>query len=338
MRIVSLLPSATEICFALGAGDDVVGVTFECDYPAAARTRRIVSTTALPAGLTPGEIDAVVRRKVAAGEDLYHLDAGALRELEPDVVITQDLCAVCAIDVDDVSEALNYLGCQAEVVTTDPHTLDEVLDSIETIAKAIDRDAALLVDALRARLKRQPGWPAPRPDSSTPTVGAQAPTQPSTPTAATPLVGVGRRGSEVGLRVGVGRRGSEVGHGVRVGLLEWTDPPFAPGHWLPEMVTLAGGTNVLGRAGARSVAVTWEQVAAAEPEVIVSAPCGFDLQGAARLTTELMPRLPADVPVWAVDANGYFARPGPRLVDGIDVLAAVFRHDAPDPAIARRLR
>ncbi|WP_432891140.1 cobalamin-binding protein [Kribbella sp. CA-245084] len=285
MRIVSLLPSATEICFALGGGDDVVGVTFECDYPAAARGRRIVSTTALPAGLTPGEIDAVVRRKVAAGEDLYHLDADALRGLEPDVVITQDLCAVCAIDVEDVSEALEYLGCRAEVVSTDPYTLDQVLDSIETIGKAISRDPAALVDTLRRRLGMQAGWQT---------------------------------------------------RGPRVGLLEWTDPPFAPGHWLPEMVTLAGGTNVLGKAGQRSVAITWEQVEAARPEVIVSAPCGFDLEGAAKLTAELLPQLPADVPVWAVDANGYFARPRPRLVDGIEVLAAILHGGDPDHAIRLR--
>ncbi|WP_328998368.1 cobalamin-binding protein [Kribbella sp. NBC_00709] len=285
MRIVSLLPSATEICFALGGGDDVVGVTFECDYPKAARTRRIVSTTALPAGLTPGEIDAVVRRKVAAGEDLYHLDAGALRELEPDVVITQDLCAVCAIEVADVDEALEYLGCRAEVVSTDPHDLDEVVASIDTIGKAIGRDSTPLVDDLRRRLRRFAGVDRARP---------------------------------------------------RVALLEWTEPPFAPGHWLPEMVTLAGGTNVLGAAGQRSTAITWEEVAAAQPEVIVSAPCGFELEGAAKLTAELLPQLPADVPVWAVDANGYFARPGPRLVDGIEVLAAILQGETPDHAIRLR--
>ena len=277
MRIVSLLPSATEICFALGGGDDVVGVTFECDYPVAARARRIVSTTALPAGLTPGEIDAVVRRKVAAGEDLYHLDAGALRELEPDVVITQDLCAVCAIDVDDVSEALNYLGCRAEVVTTDPHTLADVLTSIETIAKAIERNPNPLVEDLRTRLNRFPAVPGPR-----------------------------------------------------VALLEWTDPPFAPGHWLPEMVTLAGGTNVLGNAGQRSVAITWEQVATAEPEVIVSAPCGFDLTATDRAIAEL-----SDNPIWEslralregrvypVDGNAYLNRPGPRLLDTAEIFGAL---------------
>ncbi|TCC33781.1 cobalamin-binding protein [Kribbella sindirgiensis] len=288
MRIVSLLPSATEICFALGAGDDVVGVTFECDYPAAARSRRIVSTTALPEGLAPGEIDAAVRRKVATGEDLYHLDADALRELEPDVVITQDLCAVCAIDVTDVDEALDYLGCRAEVVSTDPHNLTEVLHSIETIGKAIGRDSTQLVESLRQRLRDLPGA-APR-------------------------------------------------GGARLALLEWTDPPFAPGHWLPEMVQLAGGVNVLGAPGGRSKAITWEAVRQSQPEVVVSAPCGFGLDGAAELTELLMGELPADIPVWAVDANGYFARPGPRLVDGVEVLAAILRGEAPDPAIARRLR
>ncbi|TCC23450.1 cobalamin-binding protein [Kribbella speibonae] len=284
MRIVSLLPSATEICFALGAGDDVVGVTFECDYPAAARSRRIVSTTALPEGLAPGEIDAAVRRMVAAGEDLYHLDAGALRELDPDVVITQDLCAVCAIDVTDVDEALDYLGCRAEVASTDPHNLTEVLDSIETIGKAIGRDSTQLVESLRTRL------------------------------------------------------GADLRGGGRLALLEWTDPPFAPGHWLPEMVTLAGGVSVLGAAGERSKAISWQEVAAAEPDVVVSAPCGFGLDGAAELTELLMGELPADIPVWAVDANGYFARPGPRLVDGVEVLATILQGATPDAAVARRLR
>ncbi len=130
MRTVSLLPSTTEILFALGAGDQVVGVTFECDYPVDARTRRIVSTTAIPEGLAPGEIDAFVTRAMAAGEDLYHLDAGALAELDAELVVTQDLCAVCAVDVSKVDDALDYLGCRAQVLTVDPHTLGEVLDSI----------------------------------------------------------------------------------------------------------------------------------------------------------------------------------------------------------------
>jgi iron complex transport system substrate-binding protein len=287
MRIVSLLPSATEICFALGAGPDVLGVTFECDYPAEARTRRIVSSTSLPENLTPGEIDAAVRARTAAGEDLYRLDRDALRDLDPELVITQDLCAACAIDVDDVEEAMSYLGCQAELVTTDPHDLDEVFESIERIGEAIGRSGEKLVEELRKRLAK---------------VRIQGDT--------------------------------------RVMLLEWTDPPYAPGHWIPEMVEYAGGQNVLGTAGLRSVRTTWQTIEAARPEVIVSAPCGFDLDAATKLTQELLDReqLPSGVQVWAVDANGCFARPGPRLVDGVEALAGLL-HDGPvDPAVARRLR
>ncbi|MFI5731023.1 cobalamin-binding protein [Kribbella sp. NPDC051587] len=284
MRIVSLLPSATEICFALGAGDEVVGVTFECDHPAAARTRRIVSTSALPDGLTPGEIDAVVRARVAAGEDLYKLDAGALRDLNPTHVITQDLCAVCALDVADVESALDYLGCTAEVVTTNPHTLYDVLTSIEQIAKALDRDPTPLLNDLRDRLQN---------------LAKREPT------------------------------------GRRVGLLEWTDPPYTPGHWLPEQVELAGGVNVLGTAGARSHPVEWSALAGAE--VVVVAPCGFDVQASYELAKEL-DQLPPDAEVWAVDSNSYFARPGPRLVDGIELLADILAGHTPKPTQARRLR
>ncbi|MDX6263445.1 MAG: iron complex transport system substrate-binding protein [Kribbellaceae bacterium] len=287
MKIVSLLPSATEICFALGGGDDVRGVTFECDYPIQARGRRIVSTTNLPEGLTPLQIDTAVRERVAAGEDLYKLDRDALRDASPDLVITQDLCAVCAIDIDDVEEALSYLGCQADVVTTDPHDLDEVFESIELIGKAIGRPAGRFVEDLRKRLAK--------------------------------------------VRI----QGS-----TRVMLLEWTDPPFAPGHWIPEMIEYAGGVSVLGTAGLRSVRTTWPAIEAARPEVIVSAPCGFDLDAASDLTQQLLDEgtLPPAVPVWAVDANGYFARPGPRLVDGVEALAGLL-HDGPvDPTVARRLR
>ena len=158
MRTVSLLPSTTEILFALGAGDQVVGVTFECDYPVEARTRRIVSTTAIPEGLPPGEIDAFVTRAMAAGEDLYHLDAGALAELDADLVVTQDLCAVCAVDVSKVDDALDYLGCRAQVLTIDPHTLDEVLDSITILGAATGTQerATALVQAL-ARASRRCG-------------------------------------------------------------------------------------------------------------------------------------------------------------------------------------
>jgi iron complex transport system substrate-binding protein len=336
MKIVSLLPSATEICFALGAGDQVHGVTFECDYPAEARERRIVSTTSLPTGLTPVEIDAAVRARVAAGEDLYKLDRDALRAIDPDLVITQDLCAVCAIDVDDVEEALSYLGCQAKVVTTDPHDLAEVLESIDQIAQAVGRPSEPLLAALDRRLEALRALP---PSSS----------------AAPRSAGRGGAGEEGAWPHGVASPASD-GLGLapvasspapapasdgmpRVLLLEWTDPPFAPGHWIPEMVEVAGGVSVLGSAGLRSGRTTWPAVAAARPEIVVVAPCGFGLDDSARLGKDLIDQgLLPDVPVWAVDANGYFARPGPRLVDGVEALAGILRGTAVDPEVARQIR
>src|SRR3954464_5010626 len=142
MRVVSLLPSTTEILFAIGAGDDVVGVTFECDHPVEARARRIVSTSAMPEGLAPAAIDGFAVQALAGGDDLYHLDAGALADLDADLVVTQDLCAVCAVDVTVVDDALEHLGCTAEVLTIDPHTVDDVLGSIETLGRATGNQAA----------------------------------------------------------------------------------------------------------------------------------------------------------------------------------------------------
>ena len=278
MRIVSLLPSTTEILFAIGAGDDVVGVTFECDYPAEARNRRIVSTSAMPEGLTPVEIDAFVVEAMARGDDLYHLDEGALSGLDADLVVTQDLCAVCAVDVSVVDDALAHLGCTAEVLTIDPHTVDEVLESILTLGRATGRLAA-----------------------------AEA------------LVADQRRRLDAVRRETAGRRRP------RVMFLEWTDPPFAPGHWIPEMIEIAGGEPVLATSGEKSRRVTWDQVRAAEPEVVVVAPCGFDRDGSQRLADDLVAggALPADVPVHAVDANASWARPGTRLPDGVEELAAL---------------
>ena len=275
MRIVSLLPATTEILFALGAGDDVVGVTFECDHPPEARRRRVVSTSAMPEGLTPREIDDFVTAAVGRGEDLYHLDEGALAGLDADLVVTQDLCAVCAVDVSVVDEALAHLGCTAEVLTVDPHTLEEVLDSVLLLGRATGHEAAAttLVAGLRERVEAVVRRVADRPRP-------------------------------------------------RVMLLEWTDPPFAPGHWIPEMLALAGGTPLLGRAGEKSRRTTWEDVRAARPDVVVVAPCGYDLPGSRALADDLVGLgvLP-DVPVHAVDANASWARPGPRLLDGIEELA-----------------
>ena len=294
MRIVSLLPSATEILFALGAGEQVVGVTFECDFPREARSRRIVSTSALPEGLAPAEIDAAVAERMAAGEDLYRLDAGALADLDADLVVTQDLCAVCAVDVSVVDDALAYLGCRAEVLTLDPMTLDDVLATVETLGKATGTEqvATTLVRSLRGRLDT--------------------------------------------VRAAVAGR-----HPVAVMVLEWTDPPFTPGHWVPDMVTAAGGVPLLGAPGARSVRTSWPDVVTAGPAVVVAAPCGFALADSVRLAEEVSDRVPGDVPLWAVDANASFARPGPRLVDGVEALAALLHPEAGlplDDALARRLR
>ena len=275
---MSLLPSTTEILFAIGAGDDVVGVTFECDHPEEARSRRIVSTSAMPTGLAPAEIDAFVADALRRGEDLYRLDADALAGLDADLVVTQDLCAVCAVDVSVVDDALAHLGCTAEVLTCDPHTLEDVLASVALLGRATGRsaEAAALVEDQRRRIaavtERVAGRPRPR-----------------------------------------------------VVLLEWTDPPFVPGHWIPEMIELAGGECVLGTAGQKSVRTTWEEVADAGADVVVVAPCGYDRAGAQELADELVRRgrLPDGVRVHAVDADASWARPGTRLVDGIEELAAL---------------
>jgi iron complex transport system substrate-binding protein len=295
MRVVSLLPSTTEILFAVGAGDDVVGVTFECDHPSEARERRIVSTSAMPDGLDAAAIDDYVVAAMHAGEDLYHLDEGALADLDADLVVTQDLCAVCAVDVSVVDEALAHLGCTAEVLTVDPHTLEEVLASVVTLGERTGHraDAEELVSSLRARLDV--------------------------------------------VRAQVESRDQEA---PRVLLLEWTDPPYAPGHWVPEMVQLAGGTPSLGRTGAKSVRVTWTDVVASSPDLVVCAPCGYDLEGSTEAALELVAsgRLPEDLPVWAVDANASYARPGPRLVDGVETLSSIVAGQEPDPGSARRIR
>jgi iron complex transport system substrate-binding protein len=295
VRIVSLLPSATEILFAVGAGADVVGVTFECDFPPEARQRRIVSNTTLPEGLTPLQIDAAVRARLAAGEDLYTLDEGALRAMDPDLVVTQDLCAVCAVDISEVDKALEHLGCRADVLTLDPMTLDEVIASIEAVgrATATEERASALAMTLRRRLDQLACAVATRPRP-------------------------------------------------RMMLLEWTDPPFCAGHWVPDMVTAAGGEAVLGASGTRSEQIEWAAVAASEPDVIVVTPCGYRLEGATQLAGQLLAtgNLPPDVPVWAVDADAAFVRPGPRLVDGVETLAHIAHPDVVDapPGLSLRLR
>lgn len=296
MKIVSLLPSATEILFDLGLGDDVVGVTFECDFPSEARTKRIVSTSALPEGLSPIEIDDVVKQRIAAGEDLYRLDRGVFSDIDPDLVVTQDLCAVCAVDVSEVDDALAYLACSADVLTLDPMSIDQVLASIIDVGGVTGTRprADEIVAGLRTRLE-------------------------SVSDAVRPAT----------------RRKTLV--------LEWTDPAFTAGHWVPDMIETAGGTCELGFPGANSQGVEWSEIVAADAEVVIVSPCGFRLDGAADLAAGVIERqlLPEQAEVWAIDADAVVVRPGPRIVDGVETIAAILhpgRVGSPDPALARRIR
>ena len=294
-RIVSLLPSATEILFDLGLGADVVGVTFECDFPPAAREKRIVSTSALPVGLTPAEIDVVVKQRLAAGEDLYHLDRGAFADLDPTLVVTQDLCAVCAVDVSEVDDAIAWLGCRADVLTLDPGTLDEVIESVRAVGAATGTGD--VADAIVADCRRRLA------------------------TVAATVDGARRRSALV---------------------LEWTEPAFTAGHWVPDLVTAAGGEAVLGRRGEKSVGVDWPVVTGCGAEVVLVAPCGYRLEGAADLAAQVVAAgvLPSGAEVWAVDADAFVVRPGPRVVDGVETFAAILHPDrcgSPDPAAARRI-
>ena len=287
VRLVSLLPSATEIVYALGLGENLVGVTFECDEPAVARAEKTVVVGGRDTrGMAPGEIDSYVRTQLAAGRDLYTLHAEALAVLQPDLILTQDLCRVCALPSGHVEDALDYLGCHADVVSLDPHSLDDVLDSILMVgqrAGVIDR-ATRLVGELRSRLDR---------------------------TAA---------------RVAGRRR-------PRVAVVEWVDPPFTAGHWVPDLVTAAGGEPVAARPGERSVQTTWPAIAAAAPEHVVVAPCGYHLAGAIEQAQLVAATLP-DAAVWAIDADGIVVRPGPRLVDGVEAIASVLHpgHAPPVPS------
>jgi iron complex transport system substrate-binding protein len=289
MRIVSLLPSATEIVYSLGLDGDLVGVTFECDEPPTARQDKTVVVGGRDtSSMTPAEIDAYVRSRMAAGADLYTLHAGALSALDPDLILTQDLCRVCAIPSGDVQDALNHLGCHADVLALDPHTLTEVLDTLLLVGKhtGADDQARQVVDELRIRLLavRRAVASRPRP---------------------------------------------------RVAVVEWVDPPFTAGHWVPDLVWAAGGEPVAASPGTRSVETTWQTITAARPDVVVVAPCGYHLDGAATQAESVLDRLPA-VPVWAIDADGIVVRPGPRLVDGVEALAAAL-HGLPASSSAVRL-
>lgn len=285
VRIVSLLPSATEIVFALGLGDQLSGVSFECDYPIAARAVPVVSGTALPTdgSLDARGIDVAVSSRVAAGESIYTLDNARIRSIDPDLIVAQDLCEVCAVPSGAVEEALAVIGCHAQVVSLDPERLDQVIDCVGVVGAATGTEER--ARALMAGLRMRMATVRSRVD------GLQRP---------------------------------------RVLVLEWPDPPFNAGHWVPDMIEAAGGEPVLAVGGERSIRLTWEQIAAEAIDVTVFAPCGFDLEGSVAQAESFLGRPEASGlgRIYAVDANAYFSRPGPRVVDGVELLSRLLHRDA----------
>ncbi|MEA2382815.1 MAG: iron complex transport system substrate-binding protein [Solirubrobacteraceae bacterium] len=290
MRIVSLVPHATELLFALGLGDDVVAVTHECDFPADVLELPHITRDVLPPGLSAGEIDAAVRERTDQGKAIYELDEKRLTDLAPDLIVTQELCQVCAVSYDDVVEVAKRMPTAPTVIALDPTTLGEAMGDIRTIAQATGvRDAALdLVTRQRARIDAV-------------------------------------------------RRAVKDVSPVTVAALEWLDPVFVAGHWTPQIIDLAGGADVLGFAGEHSEQSTWAMVAAAQPDVVVVMPCGYDAERsheeALRHAGEL--RDIGAKRIVAVDAAAYFSRPGPRLVDGLELMAHVLHPDlVPDAPAA----
>jgi iron complex transport system substrate-binding protein len=290
MRIVSLLPSATEILFALGFDREVVGVSHECDFPPQTRTRKVVINSRIPHDASPSEIDRLVREYVSRGESLYAVDTQALQELAPDLIVTQDLCHVCAASPDDLAAALARFPERPEVLCLNPQDLGDVWRDILWVGEETRRGRAAeaLLENIGNRLARL----------------EEAVAQTSEP--------------------------------PRVAFLEWLQPFYVGGHWVPEMIALAGGHDVLGRVLTPSFRVTLEEITAAAPEVILVSPCGYSAQQArdeyrSMSHSQEWNSLPAvqHGRVYALEANSYFSRPGPRLITGIETLAKIFH-----PAIA----
>jgi iron complex transport system substrate-binding protein len=292
MRIVSLVPSATEMLFALGLGSDLIAVTHECDYPPPARELPRVTRDVLPPGLSSAEIDAAVKERTLAGQSIYELDAEALHELRPDLIVTQALCSVCAVSYDDVRTIADEIPTHPQVISLDPHTLGEVLGDARTLAQATDcqdaavefvRDAAARIDRVRVAVR----------DAKRP----------------------------------------------RVAALEWLDPPFAAGHWTPQLIDYAGGQDVLGFAGEPSEQRTWDEVAISQPDIVIVMPCGYDAEIAhreAEMHRDELVALGAGEVV-AVDASSYFSRPGPRIVDGLELLAHILHPELVPQALGEAL-
>jgi len=301
LRVASLLPSATEMVHFAGAGDALVGVTHECDYPEGVEKLPRLTSSKIDQDMTSAEIDAAVDKHMTDTGSLYALDAALLEELAPDLVITQGLCDVCAVSTGLVERAVAGLKSEPEVLTLNPTSLRDVFEDSIRIGEALGRGSETRekVSAVEARLARVRDAVAglPRP---------------------------------------------------RVGCIEWLDPPFSAGHWVPEMVGIAGGEEVFAWPGEVSGRLTWDAVFDVAPEVLVLMPCGFDASRAAGEAGRVLPSLPGwdELPavrngrVWVVDANSYFSRPAPRLVEGVEILGRVLHPDAfadaPAPVAATR--
>lgn len=291
MQVCSFLPSATEILYALGLGESVAGVTFECDYPPEAASKPVVVDTILRHGLSQEDIDHDVNQYSSHGESLYRVDVERLEAIRPDLIVTQELCDVCAVSSSHLAKALFRLSTKPAVLTLTPHTLDDVFTDIERVGLATQRDAQAqeLVASLRQRVERiksRAKWQAPR-----------------------------------------------------VACLEWLSPPFNGGHWVPEMVTLAGGIDTLGKLGEDSYRMPWQQVLNVDPEVVLVMPCGYDLERAVSeyRKTEMPPgwdnvSAVRNGRVYALNATAYFSRPGPRLVTGLEIMYALLQ-GPPDIAL-----
>jgi iron complex transport system substrate-binding protein len=291
VRIVSLVPSATELCFELDLRDEVIGVTHECDYPPEVLDLPKVTKDRLSPGLSQAEIDEAVRAQTTGGDSIYELDEDAVRELEPDLIITQQVCAVCAVEYQDVVALAQTMPKQPDVISLDPTTLGEVLADVRTIASATDRveegadfirEASGRIDRIRQAVR----------DAGRPTVAA----------------------------------------------VEWFDPVYVAGHWTPQLVDYAGGQDILGNPGEHSEVSSWEMVAAARPDLLVLMPCGYDAE---RSATEAEPFAEQIASVGAsrvvaADAAAYFSRPGPRLLDGLELLGHLLHPDlVPEPPPGR---
>lgn len=288
MRIASLLASGTEIIAALGLEDRLIAISHECDHPAHVLDRPRLSRPRFdPSGMTSGAIDRAVREAMAEHGSVYTIDADRLELLDPELILTQAVCEVCAVPTPGVREALAQRGLSAEVLSLDAHTLEEILNSIELVGSATGQESAAreLNARLRARVRRVAEAVA----------GAPYP---------------------------------------RVLALEWLDPPFAPGHWVPEMIATAGGENLIGKAGGHSHEVAWEAVEKLDPDVLLIMPCGYGVEASltdadhhAERLRRVAPRAIDEGRAFAVDGSSYFNRSGPRVFDGVEILAGLLHPD-----------